>query len=311
MRIKKNVLIIASFFCFSFTYAQKIERVYLNTNDSTANMYIAVVPEHIPIKSFMFLMDGFGASPDGVLLQTELPTYAAQNGILTIIPVLKTGTLYFGTDHASQQSLKQQIEIVSKKYKLEGKDFYIGGFSIGGSCAVKYAELAVQDNYQIKPKAVFGVDCPLDWENFYNGAKRMTRLSDSAQVNKEATYMISRIEKEMGGNPKTALANFHRISPYSTSDLTQSAIKNLLHTPIMLISEPDIQWWLKERGYDLYYINITDQVAMINELQRLGNNKAVLITTTNKGYRKPDNIRHPHSWSIADPKTLVEWLFNQ
>lgn len=306
--IKNTILILLTSFIAKFSFAQKIEKVYLNKIDTINNMYIAVIPEGKPIKSFMFLMDGFGASPQGVIVQTDLPQYAAQQGILTIIPILKTGALYFGVDNASQQSLKEQIDGVITKYSLKGKDFYIGGFSIGGSCAVKYAELAVQNNYPTKPKAVFAIDSPLDWEGFYNGAKRVVRLSDPAAVNNEVTYMIDRIEKEMKGTPKTNLANFHELSPYSTSDFTQKAIKNLINTPIMFISEPDIQWWLKERGYDLSYTNIVDGVGMINELQKLGNTKAALVTTTNKGYRKPNNQRHPHSWSIAEPADLVNWL---
>ena len=79
----------------------------------------------------------------------------------------------------------------------------------------------------------------------------------------------------------------------------------------MLISEPDIQWWLKERSYDYSYNNISDHAAMINELQRLGNKNAVLVTTTEKGYRKPNNIKHPHSWSIADPEQIIKWLQSQ
>jgi len=42
----------------------------------------------------------------------------------------------------------------------------------------------------------------------------------------------------------------------------------------MLITEPDIQWWLGMRGYDYSYLNVADQAAMINELQRLGNKKS-------------------------------------
>lgn len=79
----------------------------------------------------------------------------------------------------------------------------------------------------------------------------------------------------------------------------------------MFISEPDIQWWLSQRGFDYSDINITDQAAMINELQKLGNNEALLVITTNKGYRKPQNKRHPHSWSIADPKQTISWLLSQ
>ena len=59
------------------------------------------------------------------------------------------------------------------------------------------------------------------------------------------------------------------------------------------------------------YNNITDHAAMINELQRLGNKNAVLVTTTDKGYRKPNNMRHPHSWSIADPEQIIKWLQSQ
>lgn len=291
--------------------AQKIERVHLNPSDTTTDSYIAVIPEGRPIKGFMFLLDGFGASPKDVLAQTALPRYAAQQGILTIIPILKTGPLYFGSDNASQQSLRQQIEQVIGKYQVQGKPFYIGGFSIGGTCALKYAQLAVQNNYAIKPKAVFAGDSPLDWERFYNSAKRVVRLSNPAQVDGEVTYMIDRIEKEMGGTPQTAIKSFYALSPYSYSDTTQTAVKLLRQIPVMLITEPDIQWWLKNRGYDLDYLNLPDQVAMINELQRLGNGKAVLVTTTNKGYRKPQNKRHPHSWSIAEPTPLVKWLLEQ
>ena len=307
----KLISLFLTVFISTNSFGQKLETVYLDSKDSTTNMYIAVIPESKPIKAFMFLLDGFGASPQDVLIQTGLPKYAASQGILTIIPILKTGSLYFGVDSASQESLQNQIEAVITKYHLQGKDFYIGGFSIGGSCVVKYAELAAKNNYTTKPKAVFAVDPPLDWERFYNSAKRVVMLSAPTQVNGEVTYMIDRIEKEMKGTPKTALENFYNISPYSFSDTTQRAVKSLIKTPIMIISEPDIQWWLSQRGYDYSYINITDQAAMINELQRLGNNKAILVTTSDKGYRKPDNRRHPHSWSIADPIELTKWLLSQ
>jgi hypothetical protein len=307
---KLNFLVPGLFICV-LSFGQKIETVYLNVKDSTANMFIAVLPQHGQVKSFMFLLDGFGNSPRDVLVQTELPKLAAQQGILTVIPILKTGPLYFGSDAASQQSLKDMIEFAVTRYQLKGKDFYIGGFSIGGTCVVTYSELAVRKDYTIKPKAVFAVDPPLDWERFYLAAKRVARLSKPDKVNAEVAYMIDRIQKEMGGPPEIARENYHNHSPYSYQDTTQRAIKALIKTPIMIISEPDIQWWLGQRGYDYSYINITDQAAMINELHKLGNDKAVLVTTTNKGYRKLQNSRHPHSWSIADPEQTIKWLQSQ
>jgi Alpha/beta hydrolase of unknown function (DUF915). len=294
----------------TFSNAQKIETVYLNPKDSSSEMYIALIPEKIPVRAFMFLLDGFGASPQDVLIQTDLPKYAAQQGILTILPILKTGPLYFGSGDDSQKSLKHLIELIASKYHVTSKNFFIGGFSMGGNASVKYAEMAVQNNYPIKPKAVFGVDPPLDWEKFFNSAKRIVRLSDPANVNQEAKYMIDRLQKELKGSPQSAIQNYYNNSPYSFSDNKQRAVKTLIHIPIMLISEPDIDWWMKERGFDYSYINITDHAAMINELQRLGNKKAVLVTTTNKGYREPGHVRHPHSWSIADKVMVVNWLLS-
>jgi esterase/lipase len=308
--MKKTSLLILTIFINLFLFGQRIETVYLNYKDSTTNMYIAVAPDSVQIKSFMILLDGFGNSPQDVLQQTNIPKYAAQNGILTIIPLLKTGATYFGSDSASQQSLKEIINLVVAKYKLKDKNLFIGGFSIGGTCAVKYAELSIQNNYPIKPKAIFAIDPPLDWERYYNSAKRVVRLSNPDKVNGEVFYMIDRIQKEMKGTPKTAIKNFHKQSPYSYNDTTQKAMKNLINTPIMILAEPDIQWWLRERGYDYTYNNITDHAAMINELQRLGNKNAILVTSVEKGYRKPNNMRHPHSWSIADSEQIINWLLS-
>ena len=309
--MNKTILFILPVCLSLSTFAQKVDKVFQNPKDHTRDMYIAVQPENGSPKAFMFLMDGFGVNPKDVLVQTDLPMRAAKQGILTIIPILTTGSLYFGSDAASQRSLKTLIEQIVTTYHLQNKDFYLGGFSIGGTCAVKYAEEAAKDNYPIKPKAVFAVDPPLDWERVYYGAKRTLRISDPRTLNGEVGYITGRIEKEMEGTPATARAHYYEQSPYSYSDTTQRAVKTLIHTPIMLISEPDIQWWMTQRGFDYTYLNITDHAAMINELQKLGNTHAVLVTTMDKGYRQPGHTRHPHSWSIADSAMVTRWLQEQ
>lgn len=291
--------------------AQQTEKAFLNPNDSSSEMYIAVKPASGKVDSFLFLLDGFSNSPASVLQESGLPKYAASKNMLTIIPILKTGPLYFGSDSGSQASLKQMIELAVSKYHLQNKPLYLGGFSIGGTCVVKYAEMAVQENYPVKPLAVFAVDPPLDWERFYNAAIRQKRITDPAKLNGELAYMIERIRYELGGTPETVLPSYYASSPYSYSDSNQTAVKRLVKTPLLIISEPDIQWWMKERGYDLSYINIFDQAAMIGELQKLGNQQAILRTTTNKGYRNPGNKRHPHSWTIADPVQTIGWLLAQ
>jgi hypothetical protein len=284
----------------------KIEKVFLDKTDTTKNCYTIIYPPKLPWTGYLFLIPGFGETAENVLQQTTLPKKLAQNGILTIIPTFQDGVLSFGVDSLSQQTFDRILKDVTSKHKLIDQKFYIGGFSIGGSCAIKYAENAV-----IKPTAVFAIDPPIDFERFYNSAKRDIRLSKDNVANQENVYMIDRILKETGGSPKTNLSEYYSLSPYSFSDTTQTAIKKLINLPLRIYIEPDINWWLKERSADYTSMNSTECSGMINELNRLGNQNTELITTQNKGYRKPDNRRHPHSWSIVENDELIKWLLKQ
>jgi esterase/lipase len=284
----------------------KIEKVFLDQTDQTKNCYTIMYPPKLPWNGYVFLIPGFGETAEDVLQQTDLPNKLALNGILTVIPTFQDGVLSFGVDSLSQQTFDKILKDVTSKHNLIGQKFYIGGFSIGGSCAIKYAE-----NAESKPTAVFAIDPPLDFERFYNSAKRDIRLSKDNEANQENVYMVERLEKETGGNPTTNLIEYYNISPYSFSDTTQKAIKKLIKMPLRIYTEPDINWWLKERGADFTSMNATECSAMINELNRLENQNAGLITTQNKGYRKPDNRRHPHSWSIVDNAELIKWLLKQ
>ena len=284
----------------------KIEKVFLDKSDTTKNCYAIIYPPKLPWTGYLFLIPGFGETAEDVLEQTDLPKKLAQNGILTIIPTFQDGVLSLGVDSLSQKTFDRMLKDVTSKNKLIDQKFYVGGFSIGGSCVIKYAE-----NAKIKPIAIFAIDPPLDWERFYNSSKRNIRLSKDIEANQENVYMLDRLEKETGGSPRTNLTDYYNISPYSFSDTTQTAIKKLINMPLRIYTEPDINWWLKERGADFTSMNATECSAMINELNRLGNQKAELITTQNKGYRKPDNRRHPHSWSIVDNDELIKWLLKQ
>jgi hypothetical protein len=259
----------------------------------------------------MFLVPGMFQKPQDVLQQTTLPKIAAQKGILTIIPTFKTGISSLGIDSATQASFLHILQEVTSRHKLIDQPFYVGGFSIGGTCALKYAELALSNQYSIKPAAVFAIDSPLDFERMYNTSVKEKRVAGTNKdLLAEITYMLKRFETEFGGAPADFLSVYYQGSPYSFSDTTQQAIKPLINLPIRLYTEPDIAWWLNN-GVDYSGMNAFDMAAMVNDLKRLGSKNITLITTTNKGYRKPDNQRHPHSWSIVDPNEIVKWLLAQ
>lgn len=284
----------------------KIEKVFLDKSDTTKNSYTIVYPPDLPWAGFCFLVPGFGETAENVFEQTELPFKLAQRGILTIIPTFQDGALSLGVDSSSQQSFKRILYDVTTKHDILDQKFYVGGFSIGGSCAIKFAE-----NPTIKPSAIFAIDPPLDFERFYISAKRQVRLSNDMEANQERLYIIERLKKETGGSPFTNLADYYAFSPYSYSDTAQTAIKKLTNIPLRIYTEPDINWWLAERHSDLTNMNATDCSAFINELNMLGNENASLIITQNRGYRRPKNLRHPHSWSIVENDDLIDWLLIQ
>lgn len=309
------IKLIITFLTFSFcviscntqkTTNFKMEKIFLDKTDTTKNCYLIIYPTKLPWTGYLFLIPGFGETAENVLEQTDLPNKLVQSGILTIIPTFQDGVLSFGVDNLSQQTFDMILKDATAKLKLTNMKFYIGGFSIGGSCAIKYAE-----NSTIKPTSVFAIDPPLDFERFYKSAERDIRLSKNSEANQENIYMITRLKKETGGTPSTHLTKYYKLSPYSYSDTTQTEIKKLIDIPLRIYSEPDVNWWLRERNADLTNMNVTECSAMINELNRLGNQNAELITTLKRGYRKPNNKRHPHSWSIVDNEELIKWLQNQ
>jgi hypothetical protein len=81
----------------------------------------------------------------------------------------------------------------------------------------------------------------------------------------------------------------------------------LRELPLRLYTEPDVGWWIENRGTDYYGMNALDAAAMVNQLRILGNTRAELVTTTGRGYRA-DGSRHPHSWSIVDQGDLAIWI---
>ena len=304
----KKTLIILTFIQFFFqTQAQTFERVSLNKADTLRECYLAIFPpESVQRVGFLVLIPGFGERPFNILEQTDLPLFAAKKGMVTIIPTLHDGVLSLGVDDNSQNCLDNIMSEAIRRHSLANLPVFIGGFSIGGSCAIKFAE-----NYSHKFKAVFAIDPPLDFERYYNSAKRKIRLTGGGDSNYESIYMIDRLEKEIGGTPLTNLDAYHKFSPYSYSDTSQTAIKKLINLPIRIYVESDIGWWETERNTDVLGLNLVDCSGLIAELRILGNINSELILTSGRGFRQPGNRRHPHSWSIVETDKLIDWLLKK
>jgi hypothetical protein len=144
----------------------------------------------------------------------------------------------------------------------------------------------------------------------YYSLEYAVRHSNEDISKREADYFIKRLQFEFQSIPQVDNKPFQTISPYSFSDTNQTNIKTLVNCPIMLISEPDIIWQMEERNRSMYDLNTLDCSLAINSLRLLGNNKAQLVLTMGKGYRKLTGKRNPHSWSILDSEQTFKWLIS-
>lgn len=308
--MKLALLLLSSFLLTISVFAQKTAITFRNPKDSAVNYYMTIMPVGPP-KGILVLLPGYGELPEYVYAETDLPKEAARQGLLTVIATLQQGFQSFYVDDVSQETLSNMIREVQTKHKLTGKKLYVGGFSLGGSGAVRYAELAAGSTNLPRPDAIFGIDPPLDFVRMYDSMQKVKRQSKAEMAVNEATFFTERMRQEFGGEPSTHLKQYLARSPYCHSDTNRRNPNLLKNTPIRLISEPDIDWQMTERNRDLYDMNTLDCVALITYLQAVGNAKAVYVQTSGKGYRNQQKTRNPHSWSIADPKATITWLLRQ
>ena len=75
-------LIILSFLMMAELSAQKIEKVFLDKNDTTRNCYTIIYPDSLPWVGYLFLVPGFGETAEDVLLQTKLPVETAKTSVI-------------------------------------------------------------------------------------------------------------------------------------------------------------------------------------------------------------------------------------
>ena len=299
--------------------AQKVERVivaredpfdlYANFDkDSTTLFYEKHVPENKPV-GVIVILPGSGESIADVKKQIQLHTLAVQKNLLVIFPSINWGTNKHYPEHRFLDTIFKQVV---QQYKIPRDKFVIGGFSGGGMLALTYTEKANKyaDSTYIIPKAVFGVDPPLDYAHLWNHCIKDLERNFSEAAVFESRMIMESFKEDFGGSPSEFPENYLKYSIFTYSDREGGNAKYLLGTPVILYTEPDITWQMKYRQRDYYDLNCVDIAAMINLLQIRGNKEAQLVVTSNKGKRL-NGMRHPHSWSIMDSRQCLNWILSQ
>ena len=231
----------------------------------------------------------------------------AEQNVLTIVAVPQAETLY-ETDEPLGV-LDSIIAEVLLKYRIPKDRVVIGGFSAGGTGAVRYAQWCAQGQCRATSKVagVFGVDSPLDFERLYHGEDLSIRRGAPRTNRTEAQMILDTLRGALGGAPGQVPEAYRRQSPLLASAPDGGNARLLARTPLRLYTDPDVQWWIENRNLDYSGMNSVDHAAMVNLLRVAGNPRAELITATGKGFR-PNGTRHPHSWSIVDEANLARWI---
>jgi len=288
-----------------------VDETYLYINDGTSNklFYYALKPKG-EIKGTLILLPPTAQNAEDVINNNiKLSELAFEKGILLIIPSINYN-LYL--DKITMVFLNTTFKKAISKYQAPKDKIVIGGFSLGGMNAIRYVELSKEnpDLTSIQPVAVYGIDPPLDWARIYYSFQRSKELNFSEVAVNEATDYLAKLDEQFGGSPKEVPNIYSKHSMYSKTVKDGGNAKFLIDTPIRIYSDPDIDWHLKERQTDFYDINALDQTAMINQLRILGNENAEFVNALGKGYRL-NGMRHPHSWSIAEPNELMDWIIDK
>ena len=207
------------------------------------------------------------------------------------------------------QNLSKHFNSIFENNKLSTDNVYIGGFSGGGNVTLLLSNYLIKERNSIQPKGVFIVDSPIDLLGLYKVAEKNIISNFSSESVQEANWIIDTFNSEFG-NPKDSISLYKKLSPYTLETNTISNLENLKNLKIRLYTEPDFDWWLKNRKNQKDEINSYFIEQLYNDLKIEGFQKIELINTKNKGYRA-DGTRHPHSWAIVDKENLLNWVLEK
>jgi pimeloyl-ACP methyl ester carboxylesterase len=312
--MERNAVRLALFLAWpGVVLAQQTRVVQPNPQDSRAGSYRIHEPAGKPV-GLLVLIPGGAAThdefgPKGVT-PSNLPRQLTGHRMVTMIA--SAGGYSYWLDDGFLEHLDAIVAETLTSHRIPADRVVVGGFSSGGTAAVRYAEFcaAGRSARGVRVRAVFAVDAPLDFGRFWRGETLAVRRGAHPRFANEAKMVLASMRDVLGGSPEEQPARYIQMSPYSAFAEGGGQARLLAGVAVRLYTEPDIDWWMTNRKVDYYSMNAVDAAGLILELQLLGNRRVELITTQGRGVR-PGGERHPHSWSIVDEPELETWILRQ
>lgn len=290
-------------YSFEFIYS------YENPQDSSRNSYLLVMPKDRPAKGLV--IRDFSKLPD---ITRKSPYQWMDLLLAEKFAILFTDTskhnpdLFY--DDEGPEMIDGFVNEVMSNYSIDN-NIFIGGISASGTRALRYAQYIAEgkSKYGTELKGVFAVDSPLDIERFYLSATRNKEKFKGGMAY-EASFVPQVFEDVFGGTLNDKTEAYRQSSVFSQFAENYGNASRYLGTSIVFFHEPDIEWWIEERGASYFDINSFDIAAFVNYQKLNGNDDVTLITTQDKGSDREGNHKC-HSWTIVDEKLLVEWILER
>ncbi|MEO8068766.1 MAG: hypothetical protein ABI599_13810 [Flavobacteriales bacterium] len=251
-------------------------------------------------EALLILFPCFGCDAQDTREESKITDEAAANHVAVML--MNFNRRLFLSD-VEMTALVDVISTAVSQNDLAGKRVFLGGFSSGGNVALLLAKrLRQAPEKEIPLAGLFAVDSPLDLSQLYPVWKRHAEHSTVPVAQGESAMVIALLDSTLG-NPTDSAANYEVFSPVTPSAASVAPLKDL---PVRLYTEPDTAWWRENRGDRYEDLNACYLEKLHKQLVAAGNTRSEFITTQNKGIQH--GHRHPHAWSIVDPKDLVQWI---
>jgi len=184
----------------------------------------------------------------------------------------------------------------------------MAGFDFAGTIVLRYTELTYQfpNKFPVTPKAVFGIDCPVDLFGLWNRCERAIKKNYTPEAVFDAKYLLELMSKD-NGQISVSPQRYSQLTPFKKDEAEPGNEQYLKDVAFRLYFDTDIEWQLSNRRNSYYDTNIPDGSELISRLMLSGNKNAEFIAAKRPGVRN-SGIRRPVSLSIVDEPECIQWI---
>lgn len=289
------------------TMSQEPQKVNYERHDGKQSYYMELVPDAETFAGVLVLMPGFSQRAEDVYRDSDLPQKAMAQNFLVV--TISTGFNLTSNDFVTED-ITNILTDVQIRHELGQEQFVMGGFSAGGTIALRYSEYChkTPGDFPVVPAGVFTVDSPIDIIAFFDYMERELQRDYSEVGINEANHISKMLENKYGSLDENREV-YEKITPFNASSYEKGNEQYLMRPAVRVYHEIDIDWLIKNRRRSALDANFTLASEMISRLVLAGNERAEFIQSDIEG-RRHDGRRHPHSWNIVDGDDCIAWIKN-